>query len=242
MNEETVVTEPTTEPATPKQENNELQAMIAKLNEVGITSVEQLENKVTAASESGRLANMVGSLRKEIAELKTPKPAPHAEYGEDGVDIESVISGAVDKALDKREEKQKKVQSARVVEAQAIRSDENYPVVAEKFEKFMVTPKARGLLENGYTPTVIFNKMVNYELRNMLVTMKNGFEGVAGDPSKTLVPHMESGQVSQPVTTAADEKKTKIKTIRENWAGNDDDITKALNALLPSGTLPMPGR
>uniref|UniRef100_A0A6M3J2B5 Uncharacterized protein n=1 Tax=viral metagenome TaxID=1070528 RepID=A0A6M3J2B5_9ZZZZ len=239
MSEETVVQEPKTEP---KQENNELQAIMEKLNEVGITSVEQLENKVTAASESGRLANIVGSLRKEIAELKNVKPEPRTEYNEDGIDIESIISGAVKRALGEEKAEQAKVRTARVREAQSIRSDKNYPVVAEKFEKFMITPQARGMLDNGYTPTKIFNDMVIGEYRNMAMTMKTAIEGTTGDPSKTLVPHMEDGQTAPPRVTQADEKKGKIKSIRENWSGDDEDINRALKALLPSGTIPMPNR
>lgn len=242
MTDEATETEATPEPLTPEpaKDNTELQAMMTKLNEVGITSVEQLENKVTAASESGRLANMVGDLRKEIADLKTAKPAPQTEYSEDGIDIESTIGSAVKKALGEERAEREKVQKVRVQEAQGIRADKNYPVVAEKFEKFMVTPQARGMLDSGYTPTRIFNDMVIGEYRNMAVTMKTAIESTDGNPSKTLVPHMENDQTAPPRVTSAEEKKGKIKKVTENWTGGDEDIQKALDVLLPSGSLPMP--
>jgi len=235
---EPVVSEPTTTAISP-----EIQAMLNKLNEIGIESPEQLENKAKAASESGRLANIVGELREEISKLKSqPQPTAKPEYGEGEIDIEAAIGSAVSKALDVREAKAKQLHAARTKEAQAIRSSRDYNVVGKEFEQYMNSPDANFRLNNGDTPTTIFNDMVKDKYRNMMVEMKAAVESSSGNPGQTAIPHMESTQTAPPRVTAADDKSAKLKKVRENWAGNDEDIDRALNALLPSGSLPMPNR
>jgi len=238
MSEEITEPEVTPEPAQP---NDDLQAIMTKLDEFGISKPEQLDNKMRAASESGRLANIVGELREEVAELKSAPPAPQpSEYDNDGVDIDAAIGNAVTKALDEREAKARKVHLARASEARTIRSNENYKIVGPKFERYMNSPEANSRMGNGETPTSIFNKMVIGEYRDMMVQMKTAVESSTGNPGQTAVPHMETDQTAPPRTTPADEKKVKLKNIRENWSGNDEDLTKALDALLPSGSLPLP--
>jgi len=241
MSEETKPEVTETEP-TESPETNKLQAMIAKLDELGITDVEQLENKATAAQESGRLANMVGDLREQIEGLKAQPTVPATNEYDEGVDIDSAIGNAVTKALDEREAKAKKVNVARMKEAQSIRSSKDYNVVGDKFEKFMMSPQANAMLGSGETPTSIFNEMVKAEYRNLMVGMKEAAESLPGNPDLTAIPHVESEQTPPPRTEPADEKNAKMKKIKEGWAGNDEDIDKMLDVLLPSGSLPMPSR
>jgi hypothetical protein len=237
------VTEPKVEE--PKVETNELQAMMTKLDELGITNVEQLQNQATASSEAGRLGNIVGDLRSEIEALKvTPPPAAPAasEYDDGGLDIEAAIGNALDKKLDEREAKANKIRVARTKEAQAIRSSRDYQMIGKDFEQYMVSAQANARLSSGDTPTIIFNDMVKSKYRSLLQEVSTAATAAQGDPSAVAVPYVETGGVPPPRIEPADEKKTKLNKLRENWSGNDEDLEKTLNALLPSGTLPMPSR
>lgn len=235
------VKEPKVEtPEPPKKDD--LSEIMARLDQAGITKAEDIDKKLRAASEAGKLANMVGELREEIKALKSqPVTPPKSEYESDGIDIEAAIGGAVAKALDEREAKARKIQLARAKEAQAIRSNDNYKIVGSKFEQYMNSPEASFRLSNGETPTSIFNDMVIGEYRDMMVKMKTAVESSTGNPGQVAVPHMETGQTPPPRTTPTDEKKAKLKQLRENWKGNDDDLTRMIETLLPSGTIPLPG-
>lgn len=241
--EEEKVQEPEVKAEEPKEDK--LQELVTKLNELGITSTEQLENKAKAASEAGRLANMVGSLREEIAELKSSRQkAPEAPvYDDAGINIDEAISGAVRKSLREEREAERnlamKAEMARIREIQSLKTDNDYPIIGDKFERFMNTPEARIAMYNGETMTSIYNKMVRMEYRNMLVQMKDSVENRKGNPSKTIVPHMESNQTAPPRIEATEERKNKLNKIKESWSGTDSDLEKALNTLLPSGTLPI---
>jgi len=244
--------EVTTEPVVEPKNNDKLDALMTKLGELGITEVEQLENKAKAASQTGNLANLLGETRRQVAELEAKlaavtTPPEHAspretEYDDNGVDIDAAIGNAVDKALDRRAENARKVQAARAKEAQAIRTNEHYKVVERDFEKYMISPQAQARLSTGESPTKIFNDMVAITYRKMLQETAAAAKAAQGDPSATAIPYVESDQTPPPVRTGADEKQTEIKKLRENWSGTDDDVTKALNALLPSGSLLMPNR
>ena len=238
MSEE--VKEPKVETPEPSKPDD-LSEIMARLDQAGITKPEEIDRKLRAASEAGKLANIVGELREEIKALKSqPSTPPRNEYESDGVDIDAAIGNAVAKALDEREAKARKIQLARAKEAQAIRGNQNYKIVGEKFERYMTSPEASYRLANGETPTSIFNDMVIGEYRDMMVKMKTAVESSSGNPGQVAVPHMESGQTPPPRTTPVDEKKSKLKKLRENWAGNDEDIAKALETLLPSGSIPLP--
>ena len=243
MSEEKVAEPKVEEPKAEPKASDKLQAIMAKLDEYGIREPEQLDNKVKAASESGRLANMVGELREEIKALKSQPvapPTPPSEYNEsDGIDIDAAIGNAVSKALDAREKKARDLQLARVREAQSIRSNDNYKLVGKDFEQYMTSPDAHARLSGGETPTTIFNSMVIGKYRELMGEMAGA---IKGNPDQVEVPHMLSDQTAPPRTTPADEKKGKLKNIRENWTGNDEDIERVLNTLLPSGSMPMPNR
>ena len=242
MTEENVTPEAETPPAEEPTENK-MQAMMSTLDELGITNVEQLQNQAKASSESGRLANMVGELREEIAALKSqPVTPPANEYDDSEVDIEAAIRGAVGKEFDAREERIKQKNLARAQEAQAIRSNQHYNVVSKDFEQYMNTAQANARLSNGESPTQIFNDMVNAKYRSLLQEVSTAATEAKGDPNTTAIPHVETGQTPPPRIEPADEKKAKLNKLQENWSGNDEDIEQALNALLPSGSLPMPTR
>ena len=182
---------------------------------------------------------MVGSLREELAELKSSRQkAPETPvYDEAGINIDEAISGAVKRALREERDAAVKTQMARIREFQSLKTDNDYPIIGNKFERFMNTPDAHIAIQNGETPTSIYNKMVRMEYRNMLVQMKDSVENRQGNPSKTIVPHMESNQTAPPRIEASEERKNKLNKIKESWSGTDSDLEKALDTLLPKGSL-----
>lgn len=239
MTDEAKKEEPKVETKEPEKQN-ELQAMLTKLNELGITKPEQLDNKAKAASEAGRLANIVGELREEIASLKSrPAETPKPEYESDGVDIDAAIGNAVNKALEAREAKARQQHMARLKEVQSLRNDEDYSLVGKDFERFMSTPQAQIALSNGATPTAIYHKMVKGKYRSLMVDMKSAVEATTGIPGQVAMPHMESSQTAPPKIEPSDEKRSKLKSIKENWRGDDNDLSASLRAILPDELIPV---
>ena len=230
-----------TEVDEPEEKTNDLQVMMEKLDALGITTPEELEGKAKAAREVGNLNNLVGDLRTEVAALKqanaeTPSTteAPSDDYG---VDIDAAIGTAVNKALDQRETQKRKVYEARAKEIHGIRTNKHYKMVGQKFEQYMGSPEGSMRMSRGETPKSIFNEMVIGEYQGTLIAMKNAVEQSAGNPGQTAVPHVESGQTPPPHIEPSDEKKQKLKKLKENWSGNDSDLEKTINTLLSNDSL-----
>ena len=238
MSESPTLEEPVVEE--PKVETNEVddaQALAARLTELGIDDINKVEGTVKAASEAGRLANMLGEERKARAELErqlreTQAQRVNVDTDEYGVDLEKVIDRGFEKFWNKKQSEAQMMQQRQMQEFQKIRNHKNYALVGKEFEEYTKTPDYQSELMAGKTPSEIFYDLSNDKLRQYLITMKNAIEKKTVAPQNVSVPHTETNQTSPPGAEPDDERAEKLKKVKKNWKGDDSDIMAALEAIL----------
>ncbi len=233
------VDEPT---ATPQEGTDEVANLLAELKTMGVESPEDLQGMARASSEAGRLANMVGELRTEIAELKAqpiaPAPVPQNEYGEPSVDLGALVEQGVEKVLNKRMQAQAKASQQVMRELAEIKNDPDYPAVKEIWEKHTQRPDVQMKYNSGQTTiSAEYDKVVRSTYRNLLKRSQGVIETFGQNPPVNVnPPHIETGQVAPPLAPGEeDEKQERIKKITKNRNGSDAELEALINAVLPGG-------
>jgi hypothetical protein len=227
-------------------EKVDLDGMISLLDGAGVTTPDELENKLIASREVGYMAQQVGDLRKELASLKNkpaPEPPPKTEYDpyeqQGPVDIERALEGAVEKVLTKREEKQLQIQRQQMQVWSEIQSHPYYPKVKEIFEQKMQSPEMMTKIQGGQTTTKdeFFNTVIEFQggviqkAHGTLVTIKGGEQA-------PVTPTVEGGEarVSAQVPEVRAEKEELIDgfKVKVDKGGHlsDTEQMAALDAIL----------
>ncbi len=231
--EETKPTEPVTEP--------NVDDLISKINELGVTDAGQLDNMAKASREAGYAANKLGEerarsaqLEAELRELKAV-PADNDDYSE-GVDINKAIERGVERVWDRKVKQAADIQKMQARAQQKIRQHKHYGLVGQDFEEYMRSPDGQADMMAGKTPEDIYHDKVNDTLIDYLGQMKDAYTGVSS-PASTKIPHVESNQTPTARIEPDDEKAEKLKQAKKNWKGDDKDIMSVLDTLLPPGSL-----
>jgi hypothetical protein len=145
--------------ATPKTATPHAE-LVAELEKFGVKNAEQLQGRMVASQEAGRLANQLGDARKEISEMRAmmerlhqqqqaPRQAPQQnDWGNEQVpdkaagtiDLSDLVGKAVEGAISKRE-RAVQMHQQRAFEAwNKIQSDPDFPIVKEKWEAKLKDP------------------------------------------------------------------------------------------------------
>jgi hypothetical protein len=156
--ENPTIGEGTAAPEAPKAEAapNPHAEMIAELERFGVKNAEQLQGRMVASQEAGRIANQLGDARKEIAEMRSymerlahQKPAaqPRDDWGNEQapqaagtIDLADLVGKQVKKVIDE-EKRQAMHQQQKAYEAwNKIQGDRDFHIVKDRWEAKLKDP------------------------------------------------------------------------------------------------------
>ena len=229
MAEEKVVSEetptmpeekPTEADQTPKTEVDDL---IAELEKVGITDPEKLQGTIRASKEAGNLANLVGELRAEVANLKQgkEKPVQDPEYFEsESGDLRSMIRDELRGVQRENAEASAKAQKIMLSQYKEIKGDSYYSQVKDIWNEKLKDPEFVFDLQSGQTdPLREYDKVVREYLVGIAKRSVDTIKTLQG--GKPAAPHMETGArvPGAPEVKDDDKRRGKIKETKEKVDG-----------------------
>ena len=226
MAEEKIKTEdtptlPEEDPKVTETAKTEVNELLAELEKVGITDTEKLQGTIRASKEAGNLANLVGELRAELAEIKQRKPQPQTLdqdlYAGETQDLEQVL----DKVLDKRERQKAQMQAdsqkRMLAQYQEIKGDKFYGQVKDVWNEKLKDPEFVFDIQSGLTdPLREYDKIVREYLVGMAQRSAETIKTLqGGKPAPT--PHVESSDARVPRAPDVkdEDKRPKTKELRE---------------------------
>jgi len=188
----------------PKEAKTEVDVdgLMAELTKAGIENPQQLQGKLDAGSEVGRVAQLLGDERKrsrdleaEIAQLQAAPVKDEFDYSQENrpIDIEAAIEKSVGNVLDARDAKARKAQEKSYAAWNQIQTDEDYHLVKEVWEEKLKDPGFVMKIQNGslnpvdeYTSTLRkYYKTLLKQSHETITTMQGG---------KLKPPHVETGE------------------------------------------------
>jgi hypothetical protein len=156
--EDPTIGEATVTPEAPKAEvaPHPHSELLAELEKFGVKNAEQLQGRMVASQEAGRLANQLGDTRKELAEMKAymaqlahqkPAPQPRDEWGTEpapqaagAIDLKDLIRKEFKGVIDE-EKRQAMQQQQKAYEAwNKIQGDRDFHIVKDKWEAKLKDP------------------------------------------------------------------------------------------------------
>jgi hypothetical protein len=224
--------------------------ILAELQKVGVKNPEQVANMARASSEAGRLANMLGEIRRENAELRriveqgqTRQPKSDWDGSPDTVDLAKLVENASAKAVRGFYEENvlKPQMQARQMfyqQMEEVQGDDDYAVVKDVFEAHLQNPRTQSALSSGEaTISGEYNKLVRKFYRQLADKSRvvlESFQKAGAKPGAKSPPHMESGTGSAyvPPEQRADQK-AKLLDLKSKSRGRDDDIDAMLKTMFP---------
>ena len=260
MSEEGVVKESPTLEAPPVQETPAVEAktteqyaaLVSELEKFGVTNAKQLEGKFQAASERGHLANILGEVKSENAELKrmlmemqaTQKKARSTGYEEDpqpgAIDLGELVEKRVQAVIEKEKRSSMEAQQRAWQAWNAIQSDEDYHLVADKWETRMRDPNFAIQLQAGTVdPVAEYQKMLRSHYKSSVK--------LAADTIRTLTTGLPQQKVHVEGTARArqespverSETQKQVDSLKEKvnkgYNPSEDEQLAALQAVLLRG-------
>lgn len=237
----------------PQATEDQVKELLGTLDKLGVKKSEQLVNMATASSQSGRVQNLLGDANRRIQELeaalsgRSAKPqAPIEDTNGQTIDLAALIeerSGrAAERAVRKVVQEMNEAQSRQWNEAMSIQADDDYGLVKEVWDKFVVTPEAQGRLRAGETTMKdLYGEVKVKYMKEMLRKSHDVIEGLASGvkPGQQKLPHIEGGETrGTPTPEPDDEKKEKIQTIaeqrRSGKMNSDAALESIIKTLLPA--------
>jgi len=228
-----------------KEDGGEFNDILSHLKEMGVETTDQLQNMQKASQESGRLAQMLGEVKKQNQELQeqlrgmASKPQQTYDQGYDSgesVDltklIRSEVGGVLENFWEQKQRQQSEMQMRQLQEIQEIRSNPRFKIVAPKWEKHLQNPAVAQKLQYGQT--TLRDEFAEVLLRTYEENMlKMGDQITTGNVKP---PHMEASEERAIPKTPADEEKTeKLKNMTkpDRWQGTDEDIANLFRTEMP---------
>ena len=193
---------PKEEPKPEAKTEVDVDGLMAELTKAGIENPQQLQGKLDAGSEVGRVAQLLGDERKrsrdleaEIAQLQAAPVKDEFDYSQENrpIDIEAVIEKKLGNVLDARDAKARKAQEKSYAAWNKIQTDEDYHLVKEVWEEKLKDPGFVMKIQNGsinpvdeYTSTLRkYYKTLLKQSHETITTMKGG---------DLKPPHVETGE------------------------------------------------
>jgi len=211
----------------------DVESLVSELERAGITNAGELEGKLRASKETGRLAQLLGDERnarsnlearlKELEARPATQSFEHMDYNTDKpIDVSAEIERSVEKVFTKREQQQLKAQEENLKKWNFINNDQDYSLVKEVWESKLKDPNFSFKIQYGmvdpvkeYTDTVRgYYKTLLQKSHETITTMRGA--------GKVAPPHMETGERSSanmvsetPSGTDAQKKRAELKAKTE---------------------------
>ncbi len=197
------------------QNDQEINDLVATLEQAGVTSPAQLQGKLDASQQTGQMANLLGEARDRISNLETqlnerpPVTVPVNEnfdldnFGENQpVNLEETVVKAIRKENERNQRETAKVQQQSTQVWGAIQNDPDYGLVQKVWEQKMQDPNFAMQIQSGrvhpyqaYQQTVRdFYKGIAQQSLETIKSLRGGTTP-AGDATITA-PHVETGTPS----------------------------------------------
>ena len=234
------VTEPK---AAPKVEPKiDIDGILAELEKAQVKTVEDVQGKFKASREAGQLANILGEVRRENAELKdlikAQKAAPKDEFdytGQQPVDLEDSIMRAVMKVETAKEKRNQEANERNLRTWNVITGDDDYSLVKPVWEEKLKDPNFVFRMQSGQVdPLAEYNKTVRDFLKGMATQAGDAIKSLRGPGIKP--PHTESGTHVPEMRPDQSSGSEYMKTLREKAARGknptEDEELKALDVML----------
>lgn len=260
MSEEGVVKESPTLEAPPAQEkpaeeaktSEQYAALLTELEKAGVTSAKQLEGKFQAASERGHLANILGEVKSENAELKrmlmemqsSQKKARSTGYEDDtqpgSIDLGDLVEKRVQAVIEKEKRSSLEAQQRAWQAWNQIQSDEDYHLISDKWEARMRDPNFAIQLQAGTVdPVAEYQKMLRSHYKSSVKLAADTIRTLTtGMPQQKV--HVEgTARVRQETPAERSETQKQVDSLREKVSKGklltEDDELAALQAVLLRG-------
>jgi len=206
---------PTLQEETPKKkadkvEPTEADQLVTELEKAGVSTVEELEGKLTASQQVGNMSNLLGTARQEIidlnavlAESKRTRTVPTQEgVVEEESDLNKIMERSVETVLDKRDKKQREINTQINQATNAmwgkIYKHPKYPIVKEVWDKKFEDPNFSMQVQQGMlNPLEEFHNTLNEYWEGIAKRSVDTIKALQGK-GKIEIPHVESeGRIPQ---------------------------------------------
>jgi len=205
-----VIVEPKAEPQPIEdaQTEEQIASLMDTLKASSVTTTEQLQGKLDASNQAGNLANMVGNLRSEIAELKetkaAPAPAVQPDFSLDNmdnlgegqtVDLEGMMTNVIRKEDARKEKVAVQRQQQAVASWNTIQTDEDYGLVKAVWEDKLKDPNFVMKIQTGTVdPIQAYQETVRGYYKGMMKQSLSTIEQLQKSGGKIPPPHVEGGE------------------------------------------------
>ena len=199
---------PQTEEPKKEEIKVDVDGLLAQLEKTGITNVEELEGKLRAGSEVGRMAQHLGEaraeaklLKEQMAELQSrpQQSRPQQDYMDysegQTINIEEAIERSVSKVFNKQAEANRKAQEAQLKAYNKITSHPSYKFVEEEMQAKLKDPNYVYQIQGGVIDPVgdFFDTVIKKQQLLMQESHKTITQLAGG---KVKPPHVETGERS----------------------------------------------
>jgi hypothetical protein len=248
--------EPTGAEAPPQPSIEDIDAMVATLDKIGVRSPQHLEGLHHTAQAHGSTANELGTVRAENErlqrELETARRQPRQaepyqdQYAEgQSVDIQSLVQSAVRDAVgpELRNFYQNEVIGPQQQQSEAYWRDvetaegsEYFAMVEPEYRAHMANPATQRAMAQGKTShTNELHKLVGVKFKELAQNLRGAATLLKEQtPAGTQPPHMETGTPPPPPLPKEEEaKKLALEKLQKEGRGTDDDIDAVIKTLLP---------
>jgi hypothetical protein len=224
----------------PKPPEIDKESLLSELTKMGVRKPEEIVGMHQASREAGKLANMLGEVRNENAELKRMiqqmQQSTSAGYQSEtpGVDLGQLIESKTETAVQRAVQRisQQQIEAQRTIRAEQAKIQNNkwFPAVKDVFEKYISNPNVQDRLMSGEsTLTDEYRNVVDAYVDKMMQAQQNALSAT----QKPKPPHVEQGD-SQSVQKVpeSDETKKKLRRISEERSKGNLESNKALDMLV----------
>jgi len=226
--------------------------LIAELEKFGVKEAKQIGDKFQAASERGHLANILGEVKSENAELKRMLMEMQASskkqrqpYEEDAnqpgaIDLGELVEKRVAAVIDREKRASLEAQQRAYHAWNQIQSDDDYHLIADKWEAKMRDPNFAIQLQAGTVdPVAEYQKMLRSHYKSAVRlaadTIKSLTTGMA--PPQVHVENSARARQDTPVEKTKQREQIDALKAKANkgYLPNEDDELAALQAVLLGG-------
>jgi hypothetical protein len=249
--------EPTGAEAPPQPSIEDIDAMVATLDKIGVRSPQHLEGLHHTAQAHGSTANELGTVRAENErlqrELETARQQPRTadyvnpdQYAEgQSVDLRAEVKAAVRDVVgpELRNFYQNEVIGPQQQQSEAYWRDvetaegsEYFAMVEPEYRAHIANPATQRAMAQGKTShTNELHKLVGVKFKELAQNLRGAAVLLKEQtPAGTQPPHMETGTPPPPpLPKEAEAKKQALEKLQKEGRGTDDDIDAVIKTLLP---------
>lgn len=213
---------------TTEQSQEDVSALIAELEKAGVSTPEELSGKLAASKEAGRLANMVGDLKRDLAKrdadletlIRNQQRTTEDFSGEGStLELENLIVKAIEKHDNAKTQKIVQAQRQNAMIWDAIQNDKNYGIVKEVWEAKTSNPAFMSKVNAGLVnPYQEYNDTVVEYYKGITRRTLDALKQVHGGQPGPAAPHVEGGEGARlpgPESPTEDKDNEEIASLQE---------------------------